>query len=256
MSPLVDSGLVIAHVGGDGRGAVVALDARSGAAKWSWDGDGPAYASPILVHSYGVRQIVTQTQRYLVGIDVTSGTLLWRLPFTTSFDQNIVTPVRRGDVLIFSGLSQPTFGVRLSRGPAGWKADRVWENPQVSMYMNSPVVVGDWLFGLSHKNKGQLVCLDAGSGRVLWESEGRQGENAAVVAGGGVLYVLSSEGELIVVKTTPKAYEPLRTYTVADTPTWAHPVVLGDRVLVKNENTLASWSIGSPGALALKGTVE
>src|SRR6516225_2775168 len=68
MSPLVDRGLLIAHVGTSGRGALTAFDAETGAEKWSWKGDGPAYASPIVVEADGVRQVVTQSQRNIVGV--------------------------------------------------------------------------------------------------------------------------------------------------------------------------------------------
>lgn len=69
MSPLVDSGLLIAHVGGHDKGALTAFDAESGAVKWSNNMDGPAYASPIVVTLAGVRQIVTFMQKDFVGVD-------------------------------------------------------------------------------------------------------------------------------------------------------------------------------------------
>ena len=39
---------VIAHVGGDGDGALTAFDAATGAVRWAWKGDGPGYASPVV----------------------------------------------------------------------------------------------------------------------------------------------------------------------------------------------------------------
>src|SRR3954452_15797680 len=48
MSPVVDRGLVIAHVGGEGEGALSAFDADSGEVRWSWKGDGPGYAAPLI----------------------------------------------------------------------------------------------------------------------------------------------------------------------------------------------------------------
>jgi hypothetical protein len=40
-----------------------------------------------------------------------------------------------------------------------------------------------------------------------------------------------------------KEYAPLVQYTVAPSPTWAHPVVVGNRIFVKDETTLASLSV-------------
>ena len=48
MSPIIDSGLFIVHVGDDDAGAFRALDPATGADKWSLPGHGPGYASPIV----------------------------------------------------------------------------------------------------------------------------------------------------------------------------------------------------------------
>jgi outer membrane protein assembly factor BamB len=48
-SPVVDRGLVIFHQGGHDKGAITAFDVATGATKWTWDGDGPGYGSPIVV---------------------------------------------------------------------------------------------------------------------------------------------------------------------------------------------------------------
>src|SRR5712692_2207378 len=65
MSPVVDRGLLIAHVGGNG---LTAFDAQTGAEKWSWKEDAPAYTSPIVVELGGTRQVVTQTEKNIVGV--------------------------------------------------------------------------------------------------------------------------------------------------------------------------------------------
>ena len=107
------------------------------------------------------------------------------------------------------------------------------------MYMNSPVLSGHLLFGLSHKRKGQFFCMDARTGEALWTSNGRDGENAAIVSAGEILLALTNDAELIVVNRTAKGFESIKKYTVADSPTWAHPVVTGKGVLIKDRTTLA-----------------
>ena len=47
-----------------------------------------------------------------------------------------------------------------------------WRNPEIFMYMNSPVLSGDLLFGFSHQRRGQFFCIDARTGATLWKSEG------------------------------------------------------------------------------------
>jgi outer membrane protein assembly factor BamB len=80
MSPVVDRVLLTAAVGTNGRGALTAFDAATGVEKWSWKGDGLAYASPIVANLSG-RQVVTQTQ-HNIGVSAATGELLWHTPFT------------------------------------------------------------------------------------------------------------------------------------------------------------------------------
>ncbi len=235
MSPMIDRGLLIAHVGKTSSGALTAFDPKTGVERWSWKGDAPAYASPILVELGGVRQIVTQSRSKIVSVDASTGGLLWSMPYTTAYEQNIVTPVVWHDLLIFSGVNNGVMAVKAAK--------TVWQNKDVSMYMSSPVVSGDSIFGFSHRNKGQFFCLDAATGSTRWTSDGRQGDNAAVVAAGSVLLLLTTEAELIVARNSAKSYEVLRKYTVADSPTWAHPVPIGKGILIKDATTLALWNL-------------
>ncbi len=187
-SPLVEENMLIVHVGGSNKGALMALDVATGETKWSWEGDGPGHASPIVVEVEGVKQVITQTQNYCVGVALTDGKLLWQMPFTTDYDQNIVTPLVYKDTIIFSGLDKGTSAFRVSKSGNAWRAEQVWHNTEMSMYMSSPVLVDDLLYGLSDKRRGQYFCLEATTGKTLWTSEGRQGENAALLNVNGVLF--------------------------------------------------------------------
>ena len=120
MSPLVDRGLLIVHVGTSGQGALMALDAATGDVKWRWTGDGPAYASPIAVDLGGTRQIVTQSQSQIVSVAADTGKLLWSLPFTTPYVQNIVTPLVFKDLLDLLGPRQRRHRRAARQAGAAW----------------------------------------------------------------------------------------------------------------------------------------
>jgi len=240
-SPVVDHGMVIVFVGGNTQGALTAFDGATGAEKWGWKGDGPGYASPIVVEIAGTRQVVTQSRDNIVGVSAATGDLLWRIPFKTAYAQNIVTPVLYRDTLIFSGTGKPMMGVKLIKHGAAWTTETVWQNKDFSMYMSSPVVSADLLFGFSERKHGQFFCLKPGDGTTLWTSDGRQGDNAAVVAAGSVWLILTPDANLIVARQNDKAFETLRKYSVADSPTWAHPVVMGHGILIKDATNLALW---------------
>jgi outer membrane protein assembly factor BamB len=243
MSPLVDRGLLIVHVGGENDGALTAFDTATGAVRWAWKGDGPGYASPVAGDVAGVRQVVTQSQKLLIGLSADRGQLLWSVPFTTDYDQNAVTPILHGDLVVYGGLDQPMKAIRVVRRGAAFATEPVWENAEVSSYLSSPVLVDGSVYGLSRRKKGQYYRLDAQTGKTLWLSEGRQADNTAIVAGGGALFLLDTEGELSVAALGGSAFAPLRTWTVASSATWAHPVVTDSAVIVKDSETLALWRI-------------
>jgi outer membrane protein assembly factor BamB len=242
-SPIVDRGLLIVFVGGAGGGALKAFDAATGAEKWSWNGDGPAYATPMVLEIAGKRQIVTQSQQNIIGVWADNGALLWKIPFTTAYAQNIVTPIQYKDLLIFSGINKGVFAVRVGWLDNHWATDTVWENKEVSMYMNSPLLAGSLLFGMSHKNKGQFFCLDAATGKTLWTGDPRQGENAAMLIAGDTIFSLTNDADLIVTSAADKGAKLIKKYHVAESPTWAHPVIVGKSIVIKDETTLAMWGL-------------
>jgi outer membrane protein assembly factor BamB len=240
MSPVVAGDLVILHAGGVDRGAIVAFDVATGAQKWSWPGDAPAYASPIVVDLAGVRQVITQSRRQLVALSL-DGALLWQLPFTTEYDQNSITPLVVNDVVIYGGLSKPTAAVRVARTAGKWQVSPAWQNADLPMYMSSPVVSGGYVFGLTHRNRGQFFCLDPRSGKTMWTTKGREGENAALEVAGGLLLAMTTEGELVVSRASAERFDVVKRYTLAESPVWAHPVFVDGGVVVKDAETLAYW---------------
>ena len=243
MSPLVDRGLVIVHVGGHNDGALTAFDARTGDVRWRWTGDGPAYGSPIVADLAGTRQVVTFTQENLVSVNAATGELLWKRPYSVRATRNAVTPILHGQTLIVSGLGMPVTAFRVLQRGGQWTAENVWENSEVTMDMSTGVVAGNELLGFSPRNSGQFFSLDANTGQTLWLSEGRQGENAAVVRAGDVWFALEDDGELVVARGSAKSFEVVRLYTVATSSTWAQPVLSGQRVFVKDVSSITLWTL-------------
>jgi outer membrane protein assembly factor BamB len=113
--------------------------------------------------------------------------------------------------------------------------------------MSTPVADGPMLFGFSNRRKGQLFCLDARTGTVKWTTEGRAGTNASLLSAGPNLVVLTTEGELIVLRRDPEKYDELRRYRVSSSPTWAHPALLADAIVVRDAESVAVWRLRQAG---------
>jgi outer membrane protein assembly factor BamB len=243
-SPVVDQGNLIVYAGDDIKGgSMIAFDPATGLERWKWTGEGPGYASPIVVELEGVRQIVTMTDKSVIGVDSGIGKLLWRMPWPDEWNENIVTPVLYKNTLIFSGVRKGTVAAQVTKNGAEWTVKQLWHNPEIAMYMNSPVLEGDHLFGMSSKRKGQYFCLEAATGKVLWITEGREGANAAILNSKDALLILTTDANLIVAKKSAKGFEQIAKYSVADSPTYAHPAPIGKMILVKDDASMALWSL-------------
>jgi outer membrane protein assembly factor BamB len=244
MSPLVDGGSMILHVGGHNDGALTAFDPATGAVKWTWAGDGPAYGSPIIAELGGVRQVIVFSQKHLVGVDAANGQLLWSAPFESRSTTNSITPLVSGNMLIVSGQGKPLTSYLVANKGGKWVADLAWENAQLSMSFSNGVLVGDAIFSMSPLNSGQFFWADVKSGKTLWASPPRQGANAAITRSGDLLFVLKDDGQLMIGKAAPgAAFEPIKSYTVATSATWAPPVISGNRIFVKDVDTLSLWTL-------------
>jgi outer membrane protein assembly factor BamB len=243
MSPVVDGNLVIVHVGGHDDGALTAFDVATGDAKWSWNGDGPAYGSPMVFDLGGTRQVVTFTQKSLVGVSVATGELLWTRPFVTQATTTSQTPLLYKDMVIQAGRGNGFTAFRVVRKGSGWTTQDVWRTDEVSVHMTNGVVTDGVYFGLSHLNSGEYFALDLETGKVLWKSEPRQAENAAIVRAGDTIFSLEHDGELIVLRHNRAKFEPLKRYKVAATETWAQPTISGSRVFVKDVSSLTLWTM-------------
>ena len=241
-SPLVDGTSIIAHVGGHDSGALTSFDAATGKPRWQWNGDGPGSGSPIIATFGGVRQVIAQTQKLLVGLNASTGTLLWQMPFTTDFDQNAFTPVVFQDLLINAGIDQPLTAIRLKLDGGTWIGEMVWTNLQTPMFMSSPVLIGNTIYGLTMRSRGQFVAIDAASGKTLWNTPGREGENASMLGTGTWLLASTTDGNLVVARSNPQKYEEVRRYQIAQSALWAHPAITGSSIIVKDIDKVICWS--------------
>jgi outer membrane protein assembly factor BamB len=249
-SPLAIDGSIVVQVGSDVHGGqVLALDAASGATRWEWRGAGPGYASPVVVEIEGQRQVVALTHGSVVGLDAGSGSELWSVPFPDEWHENIVTPVWTGSLLVVSGTRQGTHAYALERAEDGWRASEVWKNPDVAMYMSTPVLGDGLIYGHSARRKGQFVALDAATGAVRWATERRESRHASVLLTAGHVVFLTEGAELVVAKRGGESFTVERRYPeVAEGATWAVPVLLGGDLLVRDATGLARLTASRPDA--------
>jgi outer membrane protein assembly factor BamB len=243
-SPIVDGDRVIVHFGGDDKGVLVALDVESGDEIWSQGESGASYSSPLLAEFHGVRQIVEWNHDGLVGVESESGRLLWEYPFPhVETNQNMPTPAIHNGRVLVGGENRGLRSVEPQLNDGVWTVKQRWFQQQVALDMSSAVVNGDLLYGFSHYDSGRIFCLDTETAEVLWQGPPRTGQNVTFLSIPDHVVALIDDGELRVIKASGDGYEMVASYRVAESPTWAPPVVLQNGILVKDKESLTMWSL-------------
>jgi len=239
VSPIFVEGAVIVHRGHEDGGEMIALDLETGTPRWTWTGDIPGYASPVLAELAGRRQLVCLTQNMLAGIDRQTGKTLWSYPWQVQWRENIPDPVVFEDTVIISGRENgETVAVAIVAEGDGFRAEKRWSNDAITLYCASPVLKDARLFGLSHKQKGQYFALNARSGETIWTSAGRQAESAQPILAGNALLFVTVEGRLAVLNAKADDYAPIADHQLSTRSVWAYPVPLEDGLLIKDASHL------------------
>jgi len=240
-SPIIVERLAIAQLGPERTGAIVAYELATGKEQWQCANQGAAYASPVLASIEGVKQIVTLTDKNVVGVSVADGKLLWSRPFAAGY--NAATPiVADGGSVIVSGMGRTgTKALKVAKASDAWKAEEAWTNPLGVMYC-TPVVKDGSLYALS--DKGSMFCLNATTGETVWtDTTKKLGNYGAMLDAGGAVLALPNKPELLVVKPGEKQYTELARYKVGDGQVFACPAAAGGRIYVKDRDSVIAWSL-------------
>ena len=241
MSPILVDGAILVHAGDDRGGVFRAFDAETGAIRWERKGPGPGYASPILATIDGEKQIVTMTDTSVVGVATRTGDLLWSFPFPDEWNENIVTPVVAGGIIVVSGTRKGTYGLKVGRDGETWSVAEAWHSPETAMYMSSPVLHGGVLYGFSSRRKGQFFALDPATGRTRWMTEGREADNAHMAVAGDHLVAQLESGEMLVAPLGTGGFAVARRYATGASATYTHPVFIAGGFLVRDQTHLRFW---------------
>lgn len=242
MSPMIVDGMAVVLIGGPSNGGIVAYDLNSGGQKWKWTDDGASYGSPVLMTVEGTKQIVTLTDKMVVGVALAGGKLLWQIPFPTAgMAYNAATPITDGQTVIIAGQGRGTKAVRIEKQGAAFAVKDLWANAQVGVQFNTPVLKDGFLYGLS--DRGNFFCINAKTGETAWTDAIRRRNFGAILDAGSVIMGLTQDGTLSVFQPSNKAYSEVASIKVADTQTYAHPVLAGNRMFVRDQDSVTLWMI-------------
>ena len=213
-SPVLYGGKVVAQCDTLTEQFLAVFDASDGRELWRTPRkEVSTWSTPIVATAAGRTQIIVNGWKQIGGYDFSSGRALWSL--REGGDMPVASPILAGDSVILTsghGKYRPMRAVRLSATgdvtPPNLNTTNqsvVWCHPRKGNYLQTPIVVGDLLWGCS--NDGIVTCFDVRSGKLNYEERiggGGQGFTASPVAAKGKLYFTGEQGDVFVIAAEEK----------------------------------------------------
>lgn len=240
-SPLVTQGLVIVHAGGAGSKGIFAYDQETGDLRWSAASGDHSYSSPQLSVVDGKECILMLTNKGLNFIEPTDGTMIgdhsW--PFE---GYRVIQPLVFDDAKILLGtpMGPGTQCISATWDGSKFSTEVVWTSKRMNPYFNDFIKHDGFLYGFDNSI---FACVDLSDGKRKWKG-GRYGHGQVLfLPAKNQLLVISEEGELVLLSANPDKHTEFARLKVFEARTWNHPVVVGDRLYVRNAQEAACFEL-------------
>jgi outer membrane protein assembly factor BamB len=174
----------------------------------------------------------------LLGADVATGRILWRVPLKTNAKRHAASPILLGDRVLVNSHSIGLVCFEISKDGDAFKARQAWANTELLINLATPVAVNGCLY--TQGARGDFVCVDAKTGSVKWSQPGFGGgkkDYASTIAAGNKLLVLSESGQLVLLEANPEKYTELGRLQVCGN-TWSFPAYADGKIYVRDGRQL------------------
>lgn len=236
-SPLVLGNKLLVNAGGP-NASIVALNKSDGSVIWKSQSDKAGYSSAIPLDINGVTQVVFFTGQRAVGLDAKDGRLLWEYAKPSNRVANAATPIVRNN-RVFISSDYGTGGGVVEIKPDN-KAEEIYFTKDMKNHHSSAVLIGDHLYGFS---ASILTAMKFDTGEIVWRD--RSVGKGSLVYADGHLYCFSENGVVGLVEATPTGYKEKGRFRIQQDslPTWAHPVVAGGRLYLRDQDTIYAYDV-------------
>jgi outer membrane protein assembly factor BamB len=249
-SPVLYGDLLIVNCDGSDAAFVVALDKRTGKARWKtsrrypWD---QAYTTPLIIRVGDRDEVVSVGAYRAAAYDPASGKEIWRVGYADGFS-NVPRPVYgNGLIYIATGFQQPLLlAVRVDGVGDVTNTHIAWTLKRAAPLTPSPLLVGDHLYVIS--DLGIASCLDARTGEPYWVVRLGGNYSASPIFADGRIYFLNEEGMATVI-APGREFRKLST-NLLDGATLASMAVSGGSIFIRSDSHLYRISAPTTPALA------
>jgi outer membrane protein assembly factor BamB len=243
VSPLVVDGKVIVFAPGTKEkpsAGVVAYDAATGEKLWQTGDGGDSYSSPQLVELGGVKQVLMQDTNGLRAFGLDDGKLRWEHSTAGEVAMPMLQPFAVSDSRLLVALDSGFTLFDVKQENNEWQAEEVWVSNRIRPGFNDFLADGGKIFGL---DDGILCALDLETGERLWK-KGRYGHGQILLLPDqDLLLVQGARGEVILIDVSGEKPAELGKFTAIEGKTWNHPVLVGQRLFVRNGEEIACYEL-------------
>lgn len=240
-SPLVTNGLVIVHAGGEGDKGILAFNAESGELRWGAPSGDHSYSSPQLTTIAGQPAILMVTNTGLHVLDPNTGKVRLDYDWTIENYRALQPRVLADDnLLIPSGMGSGTRRIRILEKSGKLTSEELWTSRQLKGDYNDFVVYQDHVYGF---DGSIFTCISLEDGKRRWK-RGRYGNGQVLlIRDSGLLLVTGEQGELVLLEANPDRHVELANIPALEGKTWNHPVLIGDRLYIRNSQEAACYQL-------------
>jgi outer membrane protein assembly factor BamB len=240
-SPLVTGAVAIVYAGGaDGKG-VLAFDAASGALRWSAAAGNDSYSSPQLNTILGEELVLMLSNEGLVLLDPANGKP--RLSYDWKFaPYRALQPRLIGNdtILLPTGMNIGTRAIHIAKANGQLTAQELWTSRNLKPDFTDIVSHEGYAYGVD----GEIfTCIDLKTGERKWKG-GRYGKGQVLLLeNSGLLLIAAEKGQVVLLRADPNEHTEVASFKALEGKTWNHPVVVGDRLYVRNSQEAAGYQL-------------
>ena len=239
-SPLVESGRVIANIGGmdgDKYAGIVAFNADTGAVLWTSTTHQASYSSPVAATIEGQRRAIVFTRQALVVLDPATGQVVTQRSFRSPSQTSVsaASPIVVGNQIFVSATYDTGAAVLQLEGnrlTPLWMSDEALSN-----HYATSVFANGYLYGFHGRQEfnPSFRSVDFKTGAVKWSED--QFHAGTVTLVGDRLLILRESGELVMAQATPEAFRPLARAQILPATLRSYPALSDGFLYARNNDT-------------------
>ena len=241
-SPLIYDGKIICQPGGKGA-VIVALDIKTGRPVWKCSDldERSAYCSPALLTINGKKQVVTSLENNTVGVDASSGKLLWKYPYRNKYAVHPNTPVLVGKdrVFISSGYKYGAEVLEIK----GSNVKQLWKEEKSDNHFQGVAFYKGRIFS---SGGGKLWCFDPDNGNVIYTVKEAKKTSFCILSNGMMITYDEKGGKVLLLKVDANKYEVKGSFKInyGNNEHWSSPVVAHGVLYLRHGKGIAAFDVG------------